>query len=247
MRHLEAKRKSYYGIVIKSKKGKTRETNHTSMLTCLFKAEKLAKGEQRKLYSKPFDWEFQKKHNLKYNNRLTMFYNYRIGPKMADLLIGDAFLHLTCLERDLIKDHSPFLIATQSSITVQSATLYQMTTFAWIVKLKARCRYTRLHTVCPLFLHKPTQVYCSAPSTLETIDETFFVPAQRQQDGNIGVTTWVGTTVKLRTDFSRLRFPVRSGWEPGPSSVLCRASWSVLGPYSPSGTAWISYPQNYVL
>lgn len=83
------------------------------MLTCLFKAEKLAKGEQRKLYSKHFDWEFQKKHNLKYNNRLTMFYNYRIG-----LLISDAISHLTCLERDLIQDHSPFLIATQSSITV---------------------------------------------------------------------------------------------------------------------------------
>lgn len=178
-----------------------------------------------------------------------MFYKYRIGRVwlMADLLIIDAFPHLTCLERDLIKDHSPFLITTQSSITLQSVTLYQMTTFAWIVKPKARCRYTQLNTVCPLFLYKPTQVYCSAPSTLESIDETFFVPGQRQHYGNIGITTWMGTTVKSHTDFSRLRFPVRSGWEPGPSSVLCHASWSVLGPYSPSGTVWISYPRNYVL
>lgn len=74
---------------------------------------------------------------------------------MADLLVIDAFPHLTRLERDLISDHSPFPIATQSSITGQSVTLYQMTTFACIVNPKARCRYTQLHTFCPYSCTNP--------------------------------------------------------------------------------------------
>lgn len=41
-----------------------------------------------------------------------MLYNYRIGLKMADPIVIDAFSHR--LVRDLTKDYSPFL-----SITVQ--------------------------------------------------------------------------------------------------------------------------------
>lgn len=33
---------------------------------------------------------------------------------------------------------------------------------------------TVTHTVCPLFLHKPTQVYCLATFTLQSIGETRF-------------------------------------------------------------------------
>lgn len=52
--------------------------NNTSMLTCLFKAENLAKGEQRKLYSKKkiaseIQKKTPKKQNWNYNNRLIMF------------------------------------------------------------------------------------------------------------------------------------------------------------------------------
>lgn len=46
-----------------------------------------------------------------------MLYNYRTGLKMADPIVSDAFSHR--LVRDLTKDYSPFLFATQSSITVK--------------------------------------------------------------------------------------------------------------------------------
>lgn len=70
------KRKFRYSFirVINSINDKTREINNTSMLTCLFKAEKLAKGERRKLCSKKkVAWEIQGKQNNWNYNCLPMF------------------------------------------------------------------------------------------------------------------------------------------------------------------------------
>lgn len=107
---------------------------------------------------------------------------------MADLLIIAALYHLTCLEGP---DKSSFSIS-------QRHTKLHHGTVSHIVSDDNICLnsqtegqtqvYTVTHTLCPLFLHKPTQVYCSAPSTPESIDETFFLSPVKGSSMGISVT-----------------------------------------------------------
>lgn len=164
-----------------------------------------------------------------------MFYNYRfighVWLKMAGLLIISGFPTLHVWRGRQQK---------KISITVKSVTLTEQSnpgpgaaTHSYTHSLSLILAQT--HTGL-LFSHFYTPVYWW---------NAFLCPVSSM--GISAVMKWVGAALQSQAGFSHPRFPVRSGWEPGPSSVLCRASWSVLGPYSPWDTAWISYPQNYVL
>lgn len=102
-----------------------------------------------------------------------------------------------------------------------------------------------------------TQVFCSSPVTFKSLlDAVHLSPVEGSQStirANfscqvVGLKACRrGHGLKWHARFNHLRFPTHSCWELDPSSVLCRVSWSVLGPCSLWGTAWTSCPRNYVL
>lgn len=102
-----------------------------------------------------------------------------------------------------------------------------------------------------------TQVYCSSSAIFKSLlDAVRLSPVEGSQSTRradfscqvVGLRACRrGHGLKWHARFNHLRFPTHSCWERDPSSVLCRVSWSVLGPCSLWGTAWTSCPRNYVL
>lgn len=124
-----------------------------------------------------------------------MLYNYRIGLVHLRWQIRSLLMHFLIVwweasQKTILHFSSPHKAPSQYS------TLYQMTTFAWIVKPKARCSYSYTQSV-PFPCTSPHRFIVQPLLYSSLLMKLFFVPRSKAAVWEYRRKTWVGTTVRI--------------------------------------------------